>query len=85
MLFQPKKKLLLKNSHPSKNKNTQQHSTTENHFDNSYRHHSGHERRRASANIGLNEMAGEVINQTVVLSTNISAWRQVSGFNPPLR
>jgi hypothetical protein len=42
-------------------------------------------KRRASANMGLNEMAGEVVNQTVVLSIKCCAWRQVSASKPPLR
>ena len=36
-------------------------------------------------NMGLNEMAGEVVNQTVVLSIKCCAWRQVSASKPPLR
>lgn len=40
---------------------------------------------KAAANMGLNEMAGEVLNQTVVLSIYICAGRQVSAFKPPLR
>jgi hypothetical protein len=28
-------------------------------------------------------MAGEVVNQTALLSTKCGAWRQVSAFKPP--
>lgn len=31
-------------------------------------------------NMGLNEMAGEVLNQTMVFSTNICAWLKVGCF-----
>lgn len=40
---------------------------------------------RAAGNMGLNEMAGEVLNQTVVLSINICGRLTVRASNPPLR
>lgn len=40
---------------------------------------------RAAYNMGLNEMAGEVVNQTVVLSMNICGRRTVCASKPPLR
>jgi hypothetical protein len=40
--------------------------------------------RRASANKGLKEMAGEVVNQTVVLLINSSGRLTVSASKPPL-
>jgi hypothetical protein len=38
----------------------------------------------AAANKGLKEMAGEVVNQTFVLSIYICAGRQFCAFYPPL-
>jgi hypothetical protein len=37
-----------------------------------------------TANMGLKEMAGEVVNQTVVLSTNICGRLTVRASKPPL-
>ncbi len=37
-----------------------------------------------TANKGLKEMAGELLNQTVVLSTNVSGWWPVRATKPPL-
>lgn len=39
---------------------------------------------KAAANIGLKEMAGEVLNQSVVLSIKFCGRRTVSAFKPPL-
>lgn len=41
--------------------------------------------KRATDNMGLNEMAGEVVNQTVVLSINIYGKLTVRASKPPLR
>ena len=40
---------------------------------------------KPAGNMGLNEMAGKVVNQTVVLSTKCWAWLTVRASNPPLR
>ena len=40
--------------------------------------------RRASANMGLKEMAGAVVNQTVVLPTNFCGRLTVPASKPPL-
>lgn len=43
------------------------------------------DREARTANMGLNEMAGEVVSQTVVLSINICGGWTVCASNPPLR
>lgn len=48
------------------------------------RHYFGR-KRRAAGNMGLNEMAGEVLNQSVVLSIKFCGRRTVGASKPPLR
>ena len=43
------------------------------------------QKRRTTANMGLNEMAGAVVNQTVVLSMKFCGKRTVRASKPPLR
>jgi len=40
---------------------------------------------KPAANMGLNEMAGDVRNQIIVLSIYICAGRNICASNPPLR